>query len=493
MVFLGLVASQALRILYNAFYNLFLHPLSRFRGPVTWIAFPVLKNVAQIRGQADHDVVALHEKLGSVVRIAPNTLSFTTTTAWKDIYGTGHAELPKDIVKGSGMEERPNIITSNPRDHHRFRKAMIPAFSNDALSRQEPLINGYVDTLVQRMREISLSKNPVADVSTWFTMTTFDIFGDLCYGESFNGLASGKQHPWTKAIGDTKFLIPLLVFPGISWLLVLLLVPKKQRASLAEHQQLSYDLTMKRITNKDRHLRGDFMTFMMRSQAEDHGLTDHELASNSDIVINAGSETTATALTGITYFLTRTPKALKRVTREVREAFDSQEAICFKDATSKLPYLMGCIEEGLRLYPPVPTALVRRTLPGRPTLIDGHLIPENTTVAVHHLATYLSENNFHDAKSFHPQRWLAEEHSDPNSPFHNDNRDCHRPFSYGPRNCIGRNLAYHELRLILAKILWNFDLSLAPGYEKWGEKQRTFQLWEKPKLMVQFKERQKTY
>ncbi|KAK5991453.1 Cytochrome P450 monooxygenase dtxS2 [Cladobotryum mycophilum] len=486
---LVLVVIPVVRALWSAVYNVFFHPLRRYPGPFLWIAFPWTKNLALIRGKADHAIVALHERLGPVVRITPDTLSFTTMTAWRDIYGTGHAELPKHIYKGSGMEERPNIITANSRDHHRFRRALMPAFTNDALGRQEPLITGYTDLLIKRLREIATSTNSTADISKWYTMTTFDIFGDLAYGESFNALETGKVHPWIKALGDMKFLVPLMVFPGISWLLIPLLTTTEQRESLSQHQQRSMALTYKRIKNKEVQERGDIMTFVLREHGEDQGLSDFEMACNADIIISAGSETTGTAMTGITYYLLRNPDKLEKCVNEIRGAFGSQESINFKDTNYKLPYLMACIEEGLRLYPPVPTALLRETLPGRPTLIDGNLIPEKTVVAVHHLSTYHSENNFHDAKNFRPERWLPEVHSDPSSPFYNDNRNCLKPFSYGPRNCIGRNLAYHEMRLILSKVLWNFDLALKPGFENWVVGQKTYQLWAKPSLLVDVKVR----
>lgn len=74
--------------------------------------------------------------------------------------------------------------------------------------------------------------------------------------------------------------------------------------------------------------------------------------------------------------------------------------------------------------------------------------------------------------------------NDNESPFFNDNRDAFKPFSTGPRDCIGRNLAYHEMRLILAKVLWHFDLELDETCQDWAESQRTFALWEKPPLLV---------
>jgi len=71
-----------------------------------------------------------------------------------------------------------------------------------------------------------------------------------------------------------------------------------------------------------------------------------------------------------------------------------------------------------------------------------------------------SPRNFHDPNSFHPERCLPLNAS---SPFANDDRAAFQPFFIGPRNCIGRNLAYTKMRIILARVLWKFDLELTDG------------------------------
>lgn len=377
--FLALVMLQLGIFVGTAIYNLYFHPLRQYPGSLLWITVPWTRKLALARGRANRETHDLHEKLGPVVRIAPDMLSFTDPAAWKDIYGHGHAELPKAIEKGTGMEERPNILTATPRDHFRFRRAMAPAFSNNAIEAQEPLINVYVDLLVDRLRAIARSSNTVADAAMWYTMTTFDLFADLCYGKSFGSLESGKQHDWAKAISDSKLLVPLMVLPRFGWILIMLLLPAKVRKSLNDHHQQSFDLAMNRINDKDRQERGDFMTFIMRDIKGDQGITDYEICCNSEFIIGAGSETTATALSGITYYLLRNPEAHKRCVAEIRDRFATYEEITFKAVTERLPYLMACIEEGLRLYPPVPTALTRRVLPGPPTIIAGRLVPENVS------------------------------------------------------------------------------------------------------------------
>jgi cytochrome P450 len=114
-----------------------------------------------------------------------------------------------------------------------------------------------------------------------------------------------------------------------------------------------------------------------------------------------------------------------------------------------------------------------------------------TKVAVNQLAAYSSPINFHNVDSYVPERWLPEVTNDATSPYYNDRRDVVQPFSVGPRNCIGRNLAYNEMRLILARVLWNFDLVLGEESKYWNN-QRTYILWDKPSLLCKLKDRRAT-
>ena len=364
-------------ILAEAFYNLFLHPLRRYPGPKLWIAFPILHYLEALKGTLDFHVREFHERYGDCVRWAPNELTFTSAKAWKDIYGHGHAELPKYYPEGIDMA-RNKIISANAPDHFRFRRAMLPAFSDKALGEQEPLIKVYVDLLIQRLRDVARSRMS-ADMVDWYTLTTFDLIGDLAYGESFNGLKENKQNDWIHDIKRMMKLFPILVMVTASPLfskILLLLASDKIKKSQQEHIQRAVNLTMKRINNKDLERRGDFMDFIMRSRGDKHGLSDEELSANSDTLLVAGSETTATLLSGVTYYLLRNEDALQKCTTEVRGAFADEEEINFKSASVKLPYMLACLDEALRVFPPVPLVLYRQCLPGPPTPIDGKLIPE---------------------------------------------------------------------------------------------------------------------
>jgi cytochrome P450 len=110
-----------------------------------------------------------------------------------------------------------------------------------------------------------------------------------------------------------------------------------------------------------------------------------------------------------------------------------------------------------------------------------------TSVGVHPLSTTSSKANFHMPDAFIPERWLPTATNDPSSPFYKDHRDAVQPFSVGPRSCLGKPLAYNEMRVILARLLWNFDLGLCAESEEWT-KQYSYTLWEKRPLMCRLQD-----
>ncbi|TGO07172.1 hypothetical protein BTUL_0316g00080 [Botrytis tulipae] len=458
---------------------LYYHPLSHIPGPRLWIAFPIFRHLALLRGRQDMELRALHQQYGEAVRFAPNEVSFITAQAWRDIYGHGHKQLPKFPHSAANPRD---IISANDADHSRYRKAMSHAFSAKGLQAQEPILKKYVDKLIARLEHEATSEVPV-DMVKWYNLTTFDLIGDLAFGQSFGGLENSQYHFWVSTIFDSIRAIQFAKVKDVYPMLFQFIKPFMSHglASARQRQQdYSKTVVQKRLANPEPSNLVDFMDSMLRHRGEKDGLSDEELVANSSILVIAGSETTATLLSGVTFLLLKNPAAMKKLTHEVRTVMQSEEDITFANATANLPYMLACLEEAFRRYPPVATGLQRVTT--SPTLISGYQIPPNTRVAVHQSAAYHSPLNFHRATHYLPERWLSSAKTDPHSPFYHDSRDVLQPFSIGPRNCIGRNLAYNEMRVILARIIWRFDLALCAESQAWDH-QKSFTLWEKPPLM----------
>ena len=167
----------------------------------------------------------------------------------------------------------------------------------------------------------------------------------------------------------------------------------------------------------------DFLTKMI---SKDDRPSVKELQSQAGALTVAGSETTATSLSGITYYLCRNEHVYKKLALEVRGAFERYEQIDGR-STLTLPYLKAVIEEGLRIYPPIPIGLPRVS-PGE--TIDGQYIPKGTIVFTSMWAATHSEDNFHRASEFIPERWIDSDCT--------DQKIASQPFLLGNRVCLGR-------------------------------------------------------
>ncbi|KAI0391864.1 cytochrome P450 [Xylariaceae sp. FL0594] len=356
-----------------------------------------------------------------------------------------------DWYDGGVFADKAYSIVSErePGKHGHMRKYLSHAFSDKSLKAQEPLINEVVDAFVAQLG-VRGSQEGGLDIVVWFNLATFDIIGSLAFGESFGGVKSGEVHPWITriitAIGQSALADAFRRFPAFAtafkWSFPRAI--EKMLQDTASHE--SYTMS----------------------------LIDKFAAHASDFVI-AGSETTATTLSCIVYYLAKNPSVYRKVTREIRDAFERYEHIHATPAL-QLRYLRAVALEAMRIYPPLPLALPRVVPRGGDT-IDGHFVPEGTIVLVNPVATCLSARNFAAPLEFRPERWLEKDPVD-------DDLEASQPFSMGPRGCLGRNLAWIELSLLLSKMLWLYDIELLNKEVDWLGDSKMAMLWKKPKLMI---------
>ncbi|KAH8805095.1 cytochrome P450 [Xylogone sp. PMI_703] len=469
-------------------YNLYLHPLASFPGPRGHAATRIPYVRSLLSGRLAYDLRDLHEKYGDVVRTAPGELSFIHPQAFKDIYGLrpGHQQFPKDhLFYTREFNKAGDIIRSNDQEHARFRRLLAHSFSEKSLRAQEPLVQDYTQLFVDKLRNLAINGQAV-NMTQWFNFITFDLIGDLAFGEPFGCLKTSTLHPWIQLLFNGQkavtFIQATRYFPIFTRFLRLF-VPKSFIADRVRHYQLSKEKMDRRIANKD--IRdSDFLTKAIDSTGTgEKAMTVEELRATANVLVLAGSETTATTLTGICYYLLKNPECLEKLRAEIDEAFKSEDEM---NAVSigQLKYLAAVINEGLRVYPPVPANLPRRTPPGGET-INGQFIPEGVIVYVSHLTAFTNSHNFAQPLEFIPERWLG----DPR--FQSDRREVLQPFSMGPRNCIGKNLASMEMKLILTRLLWNFNMELQGDSAEWAKSQRSYVLWEKGDLNVKLTPRRR--
>lgn len=379
-------------ILYAAastFYNLLLHPLRAVPGPKLWAASNIPYMLAWLSGRAQFIIHSLHEKHGDVVRIAPNRLSFTHPDAWRDIRGhrkSGQGEHSKD--PDFYAISKHNILGASRADHARFRRILSHGFSAKSMQEQQPLITQYVDLLMQRLRKVTqdeggMRREAVVNLASWFNFATFDVIGDLAFGEPFGCLERSGYHPWVEAIFQGVKQFGLLTafqwhFPGVLDIIKKIL-PKRYIGAHIDAQKEYAAAKIKRRLQLEKS-RPDFVEAMATSRSDDgQMLTREEMASNARLLVLAGSETTATALSGAAYFLATHPKAQMTLVKEVRSTFASEGDIDML-SVNKLRYMLAVLDEAMRMFPPVPSQLPRVCHP-EGDVICGQRIPAGVCIS----------------------------------------------------------------------------------------------------------------
>lgn len=365
-------------------YNLYFHPLRHYPGPRAYAATSLPWGLSLVRGTLPWDTHTLHETYGRVVRIRPNELAFADAQSWQDIYGhkvagkkaglaPGVKELPKYLRFYKSHPRQPDsLISSGHEDHTRWRRMMAPGFSEKSMRAQEPLIMRYVDLLMARLRERS---GDAVDIVTWYNWTTFDIIEDLAFGDAYGSLEHSRRHPFIGLISSGFKQSSRLVFlrymglPKLSYLALFSLL----RKGLAMRRHGARVLR-NRMASPDP--RPDLIEPLL-SNRDEGGLSFRTLSTMAAGLLLAGSETTASTLSGVTWLLLSNPEKLEKLTSEVRDTFGHESEINFTSVQG-LGYMLACLNEGLRMYPPVAIGLPRQ-VPRGGAVISGDYVPERVS------------------------------------------------------------------------------------------------------------------
>jgi cytochrome P450 len=166
------------------------------------------------------------------------------------------------------------------------------------------------------------------------------------------------------------------------------------------------------------------------------------------LLIQAGADTTGTALGSILRFLVTDPAVFARARAEIdaaeKNGFLSQP-IQFEETRKHLPFFVACIKEGLRLNPPAPN-LFARVVPQGGKIIDGHFVPAGMDVTSHAYTVQRNPTFYIDADEFKPQRWMEGEKRN------FELEAAQFTFGMGSRVCLGKDIALMELYKLLPEV-----------------------------------------
>ncbi|KAI5464250.1 cytochrome P450 [Mariannaea sp. PMI_226] len=439
----------------------------------------------------------LHEvhKVHPVVRVGPNSLSFSTPAAIKAIYGHASPCFKGDSYVAIAGPRMSILDSVDKGDHARKRRLLSHAFATRNLVQWEFKVVDKTQRIIAQFDRIcddastTYNSDPaIVDFRKWSNLFTVDAVLDIALSHPLGCLDRGDDCVTIKtpAGAEKPFNYIKSLHAGrratstVSWAptwfrflrFTLEKMPgffRTQWKFGEDFDELVRQMTRKRIERFHNGEKLDDLVECLLADKEGNArnLDVDEVAAEVTVFMDAGSDTTAIALTHIMYYLLRTPAALARLRQELKEAGIRGDGIPPYATVKNLPYLRACLDESLRLSPPVAFGLHRKT-PPEGMSIDGHWIPGNTTVAVPAYTAHRNVAFFPSPEEFRPERWFEVGAKEAQASF--------IPFSTGARGCIGRNISYIEQSVLVATLVTRYELNLpGPGWEL--KREEGFNLW----------------
>ena len=408
---------------------------------------------------------SLHDKYGSVVRVGTNEVSVSDWTAYRLIYGQKTSSKRPLFYEATKLAGHDNVFTFiSKQAHSARRKLQNPAYSLQAVLNNESFIAEKADILIKRMINASDGSKvteATADVFKYNGLFSLEVILKCAYNRNYGESPEGEalkllRNMDSSAVGiQIQAALPWLsrsiakYLPGIagtsfqSWdvwqEMTTALVEKFQHEELAADTIRQKFMITPMIVNED--------SFLGRK------ITQEELIEEMMALTFAGSGTTSSTLTYLMYSLARDTKTQERLREELYESGESFNEL--KD----LPILNAVIKETMRLYPTIISTLPR--VLDQSVVVDKVVLPKGTVAGMQNYVHHRDAKLFPSPDEFLPDRWLKDgEHV-------KDMNNAITPFSLGPRNCIGQNLARAELYLATSKVFRKLRLTLHESMTEW--------------------------
>ncbi|KAG9501751.1 hypothetical protein J7337_007442 [Fusarium musae] len=435
-------------------------------------------------GTRSETLAAEHDRRGEhILRIGPNALSFSHPQAVRDIYGhqTKCTKDHKETVLAGTHRNLFDVVDKS--DHSRKRRLLSAAFATRNLEKWEFKVQYTTQRLLDAFDQrctgpLKPNTNPdpedlTVDFNHWINLWTIEAINYIALSSKMTLLETGtdeviaekpdgtlyparyRQAQNAAAMCKSVFVWEYELYPWLAR--ISKVVPNKWKsywATSAPWGDICYHQAKDRLRRYEAGEKLDdfFSCLMVNKNGVPNDLEWGEIVAETSAIIDAGAETTAIALTHILQLLISHPKQMQRLRDEVAAVMDEEDVISPFDKVKDLPYLKACLDEGLRLIPPVSSGLPRRTPPEGAKIMETW-IPGDTSVSMTIWSAHHNEDIYPEPYVFKPERWLNLEERKRMEPFF-------IPFSAGARGCIGRNISYLEQQIVLATLVHRYEFAM---------------------------------
>ncbi|KAK2616577.1 hypothetical protein QQS21_000400 [Conoideocrella luteorostrata] len=438
-------------------FRLFFHPLVRYPGPriaalTVWYEF--YYDAIQ-RGRYTFEIKRMHEQYGPIVRISPNELHVNSPSFIDDLYAGGGKKRDKYGYFCSQFGIPDSVFGTPGHDLHRLRRgALNQFFSKASVTKLEPIIHTAIEKLISQLRLHAGTGEPVSMNMAFSCMTT-DIVTEYAFSKSYNFLdsptfepnfhraivAGSDMGPWIKQF---PFLITLM--NSLPESVVMRLNPEAAVYVKFQEDIRRQIREAQRKIERGEEQKGQNKTIfqeLLTGSLPDQEKKLERLWQEGQIVVGAGTETTAWTLSVALFYVLNNARVFANLQKELVGNIADVEKRCRWSELEQLPYLSAVICEGLRLSYGVSTRL-QRINPDAPfrfvsqvesrgvTKRTEYTIPQGTPVGMTATLVHIDPDLFPEPYVFRPERWLSE-----NGERHHHLDKYLLSFSRGSRQCIG--------------------------------------------------------
>jgi len=464
LLYLLLLASATL--LSYVVKQRFAHPLAKYPGPVVASLTALWSAYLAYRGDWQVVMDRLHKKYGPIVRIAPNEVSISAPAAMKVIYSITGGFSKSDFYEVFRIPtDPPSLFTDLDEARHTERRRHVgSAYIMSSLLKLEPHVQIIISRFVLQLDKLFVATGEVANMSTWFYRLAYDVTGQLAVGRSFNAIEEGDKFGFLSLFADRN------AHGGILGRAPVWARPVIARFFSTTNIQVYKDITEFMQSSMTLHLtspetHSDMMSMMLelRDAKGEEVLTTDQVQRDCKAVIAAGSDTTASTLAALLYYICKDRSVYHTLQKEIDRAALELEADQPFSATmtEKMPYLAACIQEALRFHSGVGFPLPR-VVPEGGTVIAGETFPAGVIVGMNAWQLHRNEDVFgYDAAIFRPERWIVINPGDSKELERVKNMDRHQfAFGAGTRTCIGKHISLLEIRIAIPELMRRFDFTL---------------------------------
>ncbi|KAI0086977.1 cytochrome P450 [Irpex rosettiformis] len=436
------------------------HPLARYPGPIQAKISKLWTTWIVSQGRQHLYIEQLHLQYGDIVRIGPNELSIRDVSAIQALMGsTGWAKGP--LWNGRTFHNpKPGLIALRSNAAHAAqRKAWNRAFNTTALKTYEPVIGRRV---VQFASAIE-AQNGTVDLAQWLSFFTHDFMCDMAFGGGTEMLRDGDVDGLWQGMKDGLEMSQ--VYETIPWASYYARYIPGMAMELKRFRAKCYQRAEQRLVAGSNVK--DLLYYLSNEGSEAEETPLRSLAiSEAVLAVIAGSDTTSSALSSTFWCLLRYPNYFKRLQEEVDRYYPSDDDALDPKHHPKMVFLDAVLKEVLRLYPAVPSGSQRSAEEGtKGKFIGPYYIPEGNQARIHFWSVQRDPRNFSDPESFYPDRWLIAEGLLPASKGFVHNPNAYVPFSFGPANCVGKNLALQEMRILICYTMQKLTMQFEEGWD----------------------------